>query len=392
MRLEVLASNENLLKLFHSDGHNISKSIEEIKLWITTMVHSNNTNISFDAIKYIASYPNSIKTYFDGYTFNADLALYTYIVYGYVNSIPKCIPQNLKKKKIVFYVYTNILLETNKLRVTQLSKYLRNFDNLDIQIVSNIKNDLKNAIVIITKIRFKSYNPKELINTITQLKQKQNIIVLDIIDSFVEKEMEDLLRNKKIIMFLRLFDIILCTSYHQKNIMSRYLNQSLLHVLYHQWDEDLWKHKVSSNINTEIFYVGHPKKLDFTCAETLEKHKVQKSGLTDKIYNSFHFTYVPSSNIYFDTHTSTKLATAAVTNSVFICNRIPVFCELLPYNYPFFADNIKEIDNILTFVKSIPQPTYNKYFSMIKDIRNRLSPRTIANDLYVILKPFIYLR
>lgn len=389
--LHILACHDKLLKQFHKDCSDFS-SIHKVELWLQNNLDliDEKKQFFFDAIKYIASYPDTIKTYFDGYIFNEELALYTYIIFGYLNNIPKIIPENLKPKSVVFYNRENKYNNLTKLRIFQLAKNLKNNDNLKVDITNSIKH-LSNSIVILSKIRFIDTNLIKVRNELICLKNRNNILVFDIIDSFVEKNIFYFLNQREIVDFLNLFDILLCTSYHEKNILSQYINKKLLNVLYHQWDEDLKKDV--KNQNNNVYYIGQKKKVDVTCKSMFKKRLI--NHICDPhslhIYNCFHFTYVPKNNIYFDTHTSTKLSTAAISKSPLICNKIPVFTELLPPDYPLFIDNYSNNEKIITYCKTIyGGKKHTNLVKMMKSICNRLSPHRIGYDLYIILKPHIY--
>lgn len=394
MSLQLLACNEKLLKRFGTDCCNKFYCIDDIKLWIQKNVleHEKTKQGFFDAIKYIASYPETTKTYFDGYTFNEDLALHTYITFGYLNNIPKVIPQRLKLKNVVFYNRENKYNSLIKLRIFHLSKHLRVNDSFKVNVLHNV-HQLSNSIVIISKVRFSTTNIFTLKNELFNLKRRNNVLAFDIIDSFVDDNIHHFMRKREVIEFLKLFDILLCTSYHEKKIMSKYVDERLLFVLYHQWDEEMNK-DVHLRNNNRVYYVGQIKKIDNTCISLFQKKKLNHLlvPIPEKMYKSFHFTYVPANNIYHDTHTSTKLATAAMSHSPLICNRIPVFTELLPSDYPLFINNEREREKIIDYSKRIyGTKEHVKLLKIMNSVKDRLSPQRIGKDLYDILKVHVYL-
>tara|TARA_Y100000589_G_C27096357_1_gene606124 strand:+ start:17 stop:1105 length:1089 start_codon:yes stop_codon:yes gene_type:complete len=92
--------------------------------------------------------------------------------------------------------------------------------------------------------------------------------------------------------------------------------------------------------------------------------------------------FVSSDNYHYTTHTSTKLATALQTNSIFLCNKVPVYVELLGSEYPFYFNNESELKSqIIKAKKLINNPKkYQNFLLKYKTIKDQLSISFIARQ------------
>ena len=80
--------------------------------------------------------------------------------------------------------------------------------------------------------------------------------------------------------------------------------------------------------------------------------------------------------IHYTIHTTTKLATAFNTRSIFICNRQPIYTELLGEDYFLYInDNLSNIEEIIAQAKAIynSELLLNEYFEKYKHVVEKLS-------------------
>ena len=64
-------------------------------------------------------------------------------------------------------------------------------------------------------------------------------------------------------------------------------------------------------------------------------------------FSCIHICFIfDKTNLLYDNYTSTKLATAIITDSIFICNKIPIFVELLGNDYEFYCEDENELEKI----------------------------------------------
>ena len=169
--------------------------------------------------------------------------------------------------------------------------------------------------------------------------------------------------------------------------MKKYIHEKLcidldkIFVIYHAWDDRLCE-SVNQN-NNNIYYIGDTRKL------FLKNKKIFQHSFNDILKwdaetnnNGYHYTYVKKNVPLYNYSTSTKLSTACRLNSLFICNKIPVYNELLGKNYPLYiSSDGKNIDEVINYAQKIfgtdeYDKIYKKYNTKIK---KNLSPEAIVN-------------
>ena len=87
-------------------------------------------------------------------------------------------------------------------------------------------------------------------------------------------------------------------------------------------------------------------------------------------------------NILYDIYTSTKLATAIATDSIFICNKIPIFVELLGVDYEFYCEDENELENVIQKAKNVLSDieTYKQYLEKYNYLKQKLSYQYLLKD------------
>lgn len=282
---------------------------------------------------------------------------------------------NSIKKNIYMICFNN--WDSCKLRGKYIAEnsFISNYYNviyIDItnKSVYDIFKKIYNSIIVFIKGDFKI-----IYKIIDILRNNNNILIHDIIDLYNQNNIINIKKEK-------IFDYVFCNSLHMKNILVEYgININKIILLYHPCDKNL---NTSNIIKEEIIYIGHLDKCDLNIEEYGIKHIPFKYELDRCI----QFTYV-TNKIFYNFHTSTKLATAIKTRSIFISNKIPIFVELLGVNYPFFIDNInmltKTFNNALKILidKNKYNNFYNKYYKKLEKILidNSLEYVTIFNNI-----------
>jgi hypothetical protein len=193
---------------------------------------------------------------------------------------------------------------------------------------------------------------------------KNNYFIHDIIDTYGDRgeTFEDIRGYEKC------FDLLLVNSKHMKKIfINNGISDNKIKVLYHPCDQKL---KLINTIQNSVNYIGHRDK----CSINLESFDIFHKEFTECMNRSVHFTYVEDSNIFSHFHTSTKLATSIKLKSILVCNRIPIFVELLGKDYPFFVDNKYLIKKLSMMAKKLLINNndymifYNKYYRPLESI------------------------
>jgi hypothetical protein len=162
------------------------------------------------------------------------------------------------------------------------------------------------------------------------------------------------------------FDLIMCNSLFHSKILN--LNSN---IYYHPYDENF---KCNIDEKKNIIYIGDLKKSSFDL-KILEIYNIvhvqsslNKNLYEEKIGKNIHIDCCLKNHIYYNIHTSTKLATAYYAKSIFICNKLPVYVELLGEDYEFyFYDDLSNLDKIIDKAKNIlkDDKKYEKYLSIL---------------------------
>lgn len=169
-----------------------------------------------------------------------------------------------------------------------------------------------------------------------KIKERSNIIIYEVVDIFHQMTLDSYVNAIK--KFCGLCDLVICNNKHH----ARLLNDNGLpsSCVYHHSDAVVQK---NSGRSSDVCYVGYEFKQSLT-HEQFETYSI-------KLFNPFQKTFfqnmtcgiqidfVLSNHLQFHIHTTTKLATAIYTNSVFICNRQPVYIELLGEDYELYIDD-----------------------------------------------------
>lgn len=125
-------------------------------------------------------------------------------------------------------------------------------------------------------------------------------------------------------------------------------------VAYHEYDIRYLENR--SSMTDRVMYMGDPSKLDIPDPKSVGVEVVgvpfgtkdKESSVRDAPIRGVHVDYVrPGSTIY-NIHTATKLSTAIALDCVFVCNRVPVYVELLGDEYPlYFEDDMSDFSAVV---------------------------------------------
>lgn len=176
-----------------------------------------------------------------------------------------------------------------------------------------------------------------------------------------------------------LIDKIIVNSFHMKNILNNYYDN--IDVIYHHYDNRI---KNNGIINTNPHYFGF-KKIDLS-NDLINKYNIKICRniprYLSNAFSTIHLCLYFKKNILFDTYTSTKLSTALATNSIFICNKIPIFVELLGCNYDYYINDINDLELIINKAKNTlnNKEKYKKYLEKVKPIKEKLLQEKLLQE------------
>lgn len=260
------------------------------------------------------------------------------------------------------------------------------FNNLNenIQIIDQLIID-KNCVYYILK--HISYNDMNILQ-ILKTKTMNNYLIYEPLDinwrecnilTYLEK-----MRNK-----LKYFNHVICNNNNIVEYYKQIFPNMKYTVLYHEYDMRFKpNNSYDDHSKVNMYYIGCLSKCSLTeniCAK-YNINVIQLLNNTNFIntdYTGIHIDYVKKTKIYYYLHTSTKLATAMCFNSIFICNKIPVYTELLGHDYEFYVDDNlsnlqKIIDKATEYITT--QKPYNNYIQNMKKIREKLSHTSVREE------------
>lgn len=269
--------------------------------------------------------------------------------------IPK---KEMKKKKGIGYL-KNLLF-------TKFSKSKK-------VIISNVINDDSNCIYI-----FLRWFKNEYIEKINELKTKGNYFIYQILDQNYKNNIN--IYKQKLEYLSTIFDHIIFNSKHHQNLFNLNINTSFS---FHEFDIRFKSNKVIDCVE----YHGMTEKTSFNNS-ILEKFNIKQftySKSLEKIsgYSCIHVDYITNENQYYHYHTSTKLSTALVLNCIFLCNRVPVYTEILGQNYKFYInDDLSNLKELISLAKETinNKSKYKEYLDSVKKYKEQLSPENINKE------------
>lgn len=255
---------------------------------------------------------------------------------------------------------------------------------LNVYTNANINLSIKNINLIIIK-----HYDNELINIIKKLKLHNNITYEPIDIKWTQLTKEQYLKEMIIFNYV---DRIIFSSKYAMNYFKDYFLNKKIYFNYHEYDK---RFKIDySKVEDNVIYIGDISKSSFN-QDIFNKYNINhiKSSnnntlLKNIYYPSIHIDYLLDKNIYYHIHTSTKLSTALNFKSIFICNRIPIYVELLGdiYEY-FFKDDLSNLQEIIEKARITinNKKLYKNYLNKVEVILNKLKPESIYNNYISII-------
>lgn len=287
------------------------------------------------------------------------------------------------------YIILSLKTKNNKfvgsaMMKANLLKYLPDYD---IFFDDKIKIDKNSIYLFIKYIRIVSnfeYDKKVFSiwpkDDIKKLKENGNTLIFQPLD------WNCLISTDNYIYFInfasKIFDHII---FNSKNHMDLFKIKKSSYI-YHEYDSTLIPEK--NEISDKVMYVGTELKYSFPNNFCKEKN-IQIKSFPD--VPCIHIDFVLSHHRYYKIHTTTKIATALNFNSIFVCNKIPIYIELLGDDYKFFLKNdLSNYDEIISKAKDTinNKKEYLNYLESMSSLKNILSPINIRGKYYELLKSF----
>lgn len=248
------------------------------------------------------------------------------------------------------------------------------FKSTNIILTNNFIED-SNSVYLVIKKYFNKYD-----QIIKNLRKNNNKFIFYPIDFEWKCNKNEYIKKMNNI-FANFDHIIFNSKQHQS--MFHFKNSS---IIYHEYDNRL---NINKKIVDHIQYIGSDIKSSIdqkTCDEF--NIKIIERNILESAQTGIHIDYLKNNNLYYHIHTSTKLSTALILKSVFICNRLPVYEELLGPNYEFYInDDLSNLNDIIKKSKQIisNKDKYDEYLRKTDNIKMQLSPSYILNKFIKLL-------
>jgi hypothetical protein len=239
-------------------------------------------------------------------------------------------------------------------------------------------------------------------DTISLLREGNNKIIYQVLDRNWKNDIKKNTHFLKELVDRKLIDHLIFNSNCHMNLYELKIKKS---YIFHEYDN---RYEQTKNIKYDIEYHGHFKKSSFNdeickkyniktsfndekCTEhtikTIKDKKVKTTKVKGiQLRNSdacIHIDYLKNDKPYYYYHTSTKLSTALLFNCVFICNRIPVYVEILGGDYKYYIED--DLSNLQVIIdKSVNvlknKTLYDEYINEMKQYKDILSPPNIFKN------------
>jgi hypothetical protein len=302
-----------------------------------------------------------------------------------------------KNKKINFNEFSNIIFffdknyeysGSTKFRVKQLSILFENyFDCNRVKVLTNIDETLQNNLVILSKSILKKINEVQ----ISLLKINNNKLIIDPVDESFDE------------LLINYIDGIICSSLSQYKfykllIKKRKLDIKVFHILHHV-DLELINRDKEELLNFKALYFGNQHRT--FCTSEISKF-VDFKFLNTKDYRENDFLVLDKYNFHYciDSKKSyeqfkplTKVFLAAEYNAIVIIGRHEESQYYLGKNYPYYVDEINEINilGVLAKSKNDFHEKNRRYLlakQIMKDVKMRSSQNLIKKEIKYFISNF----
>ena len=162
-------------------------------------------------------------------------------------------------------------------------------------------------------------------------------------------------------------------------------------TIYHEYDT---RFSLNNKLSDSLYYIGTKEKVSLD-DKTFKKYNIVNINNFNSIiknnicYRGIHLDFVLPDNNQYTIHTTTKLATALYSKSIFICNKIPLYLDILGDEYEFyFKDDLTDLDIIIKKAKNVinNEVEYNNYLKTQSKYLNYFNPDTIISKYYELFK------
>jgi len=284
----------------------------------------------------------------------------------------------------IYLIISNLNTGSYSMKYNLIKKI--NLKKVNLIVSSKIIPNKNSLYIIIKKVN------SGFFEEIKKLKKYNNYFIFEPLDLGWNKEplskyvnfMSSIIEN---------FDYIIFNSKYTQSLFAKNVNNSS--VIYHEYDS---RFSNNSKVQPIVQYIGSESKSSFS-KKDFDKYNISHvhaskyiNNFKDNVLTSIHIDHLNDNFTYYHIHTATKLSTAIYYNSIFICNKIPVYVELLGNDYNLYLkDDLSNIEEIISNAKEIinDNDLYNNYVSKMKNVKRVLSPENVKDCYEKIIKSFL---
>lgn len=326
-----------------------------------------------------------------------------------------------KNKQTIYFIGSNGFLGCDFLKSYVIRDKLNEYYNIvclpsDINFMFNSNifdflSKITDSVILFIRSMVVYNNP----DILYLLKFKNNNkIIFDHVDLFLEKKVFD-----KIMQYQLYIDIFFCNNKKQKKILSNYIDEEKIILLYHLWDERYLSLKTIDNVELKLGFCGCVKCIDLMLVNheiLVKKYNIQlldcecweyvndkydeyllhnknvnyfnwkTKSLNDKITFNYNIDVSIREPDSYETSfkTNLKISTAACLGHIIITTKEPSNIDLLSEDYPFYLNNtsVKEFDriyNLLVNDYNNQKILWNKAHKLLNDLKNNTHINRISN-------------
>ena len=251
-------------------------------------------------------------------------------------------------------------------------------------------NNIKDSIIIFVGEPLHIVN-NQMLETLSK-NNNNNILIYDVIDNFCFNH-TNIFYNNDLVNQYKYLDVVIHTNSYSKNKIEEYLPNIKHIIIPHQWDIDNENLVTPNIINTKIAsYIGG--------LNGFQLNKNILTGYVDVFNNTLngndqhtkyniHSSFRASNTLDYLYKPCTKLAVASCFGSLLLTSREESVVDIVGESYEFYINNEEDFKTKMDWIRGMDQNKIYHYIDNMLNVKNYLSPKSIADRYYKLIKNYI---